>query len=343
MNLQLNIKFIAAKLNGRIIGNSDFEISGLNSLEDANETELSFFSNPKYESQLYGTKAGLVLLDENFDLKKDVAFNIIRVQNAYLAFAQLMAFVESESKKNILGVEEPAFLHPTATIGNGHYRGFGSYIGENSNVGENVKIYPQVFIGKNVKIGDNSILNAGVKIYDGVTIGSNCIIHSGAVVGSDGFGFAPHKDGSYLKIPQLGNVIIEDDVEIGANTTIDRATLGNTIIKKGVKLDNLVQIAHNVSVGQHSVMAAQSGIAGSGKLGDNCVVGGQVAIVGHLSVANGTKIGGQSGVTRSVLDENTEINGTPAHPLKDNLRSLAIFRKLPDLFKRIEVLEKIIK
>ncbi len=337
--MKLSIKQIAEIINGEIVGDEDKLISNFNKLEEANENEICFFSNPKYEADFYKTLAGVVIINKDLTLKSPHPQNLILVENAYAAFAQLLTFYDNLKKSSKIGVENPSFIAENATIGRNHYRGFGSYIGQNCQIGDDVKIYPQVFIGEDVVIGNGTLIFAGVKIYEGVRIGQNCIIHAGAVIGSDGFGFAPQADGSYLKIPQLGNVLIEDNVEIGANTCIDRATMGQTIIKNGVKLDNLVQIAHNVQVGQNSVMAAQSGIAGSGILGERCVVGGQVAIVGHLSVAHGTKIGGQSGVTRSIKEENTEINGTPAHSLKDNLRALTVFRKLPELLKRIEILE----
>jgi UDP-3-O-[3-hydroxymyristoyl] glucosamine N-acyltransferase len=338
--MQLNSQKIAKILDAEILGDASKIITGFNKLEVAKDSDICFFSNPKYESEFYKTQAGLVIVNKDLVLKSDHPKNLLLVADAYSAFAKLLTFYDNYQKSLKIGVENPAFIADNSSIGKNYYRGFGSYIGQNCQIGDDVKIYPQVFIGDDVVIGHGTLIFAGVKIYSGVRIGQNCIIHAGAVIGSDGFGFAPQADGSYFKIPQRGSVLIEDHVEIGANTCIDRATMGQTIIKRGVKLDNLVQIAHNVQVGQDSVMAAQSGIAGSGILGERCVVGGQVAIVGHLSIANGTKIGGQSGVTRSIKEENTDVNGTPAHSLKDNLRSLSIFRKLPELLKRIEEIER---
>jgi UDP-3-O-[3-hydroxymyristoyl] glucosamine N-acyltransferase len=277
---------------------------------------------------------------DHLQLKKEVPSTLIRVKDAYSSFASLMQIYQQMQAKSLTGIQEPVYIHPTATIGENVFIGAFSYIGENAVIGNNTKIHAQTFIGNNVSIGNETVIHAGVKIYYDCTIGNKTVIHAGTVLGSDGFGFAPQADGTYKKVPQLGNVVIEDEVEIGANTCIDRATMGSTIIRKGTKLDNLVQIAHNVEIGQDSVIAAQAGISGSSKVGNNVMMGGQVGVVGHISIADGTKINGQSGITRTVSEPNTSLNDTPAFDYKSTLRSQAVYRRLPALEKKIQELEK---
>ena len=279
--------------------------------------------------------------NEDYELKQPVKATLIRVKDAYSSFAFLLEkYNEIQSNAGKKGIEQPSYISKSASIGKNVYVGSFTYIGDNVLIGDNVKIYPGCYIGDNVVINEETKLFASVKIYDDCSVGARVTIHSGTVIGGDGFGFAPQKDGSFKKVPQIGNVIIEDDVEIGANTTIDRATMGSTIIKKGVKLDNLIQIAHNVEIGENTVIAAQSGISGSTKIGKHNMIGGQVGVVGHIQTANGTKVGAQSGITKSIATPNTSVNETPAFDYKASLKSQAIFRNLPDLQKRILELEQ---
>jgi UDP-3-O-[3-hydroxymyristoyl] glucosamine N-acyltransferase len=295
--------------------------------------------NPKYEHFIYTTRSSVVLVNKDFKPSEKVNTTLIRVPNAYEAFASLLTLVE-QSKPKKKGIHPTAVIEPSSGVGKDVYIGAYTYIGENCYVGDGCRIYPHVFIGDSSTIGKNCLINSGVKIYHECIIGNNCTFHSGTVIGSDGFGFAPQSEGEYKKIPQIGNVIIEDDVEIGANVTVDRATMGSTIIRKGVKLDNLIQIAHNVDVGENTVMAAQSGIAGSSKVGKNCMIGGQAAINGHIKLANGTKVGAQSGVLSDIKEENMVLLGTPAIDLKKFFKSSVVFKNLPDLKKIIDTLEK---
>lgn len=342
--MEFTIQQIAFLLGGEVRGNESLKINKLDKIQEAEEGAIAFLSNPKYESFIYTTKASAVIVNKNFDPKETVNTTLILVDDAYTSFSTLLEEynrVKSFIKK---GVEQPAFFGEGSREGENIYRGAFSYIGKNCKIGSNVKIYPQVYIGDNVSIGDNTIIYAGVKIYADTQIGSHCTFHSGCVIGSDGFGFAPQADGSYKNVPQIGNVIIENHVDIGANTVIDCATLGSTIIREGVKLDNLIQVAHNVEIGKHTVIAAQSGISGSTRIGDYCLIGGQVGIVGHLNIANKTSIGAQSGVGKNILVEGTAVQGSPAFDYKKNLKSLTVFKKLPELQKRIEELEeKIVK
>lgn len=327
-------------LNGSVEGNGSLVVSQLAKIEEGKPGTLSFLSNQKYEPFLYTTQASAVIVGKNFEPKKEYIPTLIRVDDPYLAFTALLEQYQQLLMNARVGVEEPAFLGESSTIGTNAYRGAFSYIGKKCVIGNNVKIYPQAYIGDNVKIGDNTVIYAGAKIYSDTIIGSRCVIHAGAVLGSDGFGFAPQPDGSYRPIPQVGNVVLEDDVSIGANTVIDCATMGSTVIRQGTKLDNLIQIAHNVEVGKHTVVAAQTGISGSTKIGDYCVIAGQVGIVGHLQIANKTSIGAQSGVSKSIPKEGLKLQGSPAFDYKDNLRSLAVFRNLPQLQKQLEDLEE---
>ncbi|MFY8004135.1 MAG: UDP-3-O-(3-hydroxymyristoyl)glucosamine N-acyltransferase, partial [Chitinophagaceae bacterium] len=320
---------IAQLINGTVEGNPEQVIQAFGKIEQAHCTELSFLANPKYEDFLYSTKAGVVIVNQSLQLKAPVNSTLIRVDDAYSAFALLLRKYEELKKQQLSGIEQPSFIHPTAKVGNQVFIGAFSYIKENVVIGFNSKIYPQVHIGNSVKIGNNCIIYPNVTIYDDTIIGNNVTIHAGAVIGADGFGFAPEKDGTYKKIPQLGNVIIEDDVEIGANCCIDRATMGSTILSKGVKLDNLVQIAHNVEIGTNTVIAAQTGVSGSSKVGKYVMMGGQVGIAGHIQIADGTKVGGQSGINQSVEMANQSLNGSPALPYKLSLRTQVLYKQLP--------------
>ncbi len=327
---------IAEILEGDIVGNPNVEVSRLSKIEEGEKGSLTFLSNPKYNPFLYTTKASITIVNKSFNPEKELETTLIKVEDAYAAFSKLLEFY-NQVKNNKTGREQPHFIASTALIGSNEYIGAFAYIGENVTIGENVKIYPNVYVGDNVVIGDNCTLFSGVKVYSETEIGNNCVLHSGVILGSDGFGFAPNKEGVYNKIPQTGNVIIEDFVDIGSATTIDRATLGSTIIRKGVKLDNQIQIAHNVEIGENTVIAAQTGISGSTKIGKNCMIGGQVGMAGHITVGNNVKIGAQSGVTKSVKD-NQVINGTPAFGFTDFNKSYVYFKQLPELAKKINII-----
>ncbi len=344
--MQFSASQIATLLNGKLEGDPDVQVHDIAKIEQADEGTLSFIANPKYEAFLYTTRASVIIVNEGLEIEKPVSATLIRVRDAYAGFALLLEKYDqliNERKTSKTGIYQPSYIADTATLGKEVYVGPFAYIGENVTVGDYSRINPGVFLGDNVKVGSNTILHAGVKVYFDCTIGNNTIIHAGTVIGSDGFGFAPQEEGNYKKIPQIGNVKIEDNVEIGANTTIDRATIGSTVIAEGVKLDNLIQIAHNVEVGSHTVIAAQAGVSGSTKIGKNCMFGGQAGIVGHLNIADGTRINAQSGVAKSVNKPNTAITGTPAFEYKSSLRSQAIFRNLPELEKRVQKLEDLIK
>lgn len=339
--MQFTAEQIATLLNGQVEGNPEVAVSQLAKIEEGEEGSLSFLSNAKYEQYLYGTKSSIVIVNADLVLQKPVEATLIRVKDAYSAFSELLKIYHS-LRTDRQGREEQVFVHETAEIAEGGYIGAFAYISRGVKIGRNVKIYPRVYLGENVVIGDNTILFPGVTVYYDSVIGSNVIIHSGVVIGSDGFGFAPQADGTYEKVPQIGNVIIEDNVEIGANTVIDRATLGSTIIKSGVKLDNLIQIAHNVEIGSNTVIAAQTGVSGSTKVGERVVLGGQVGIVGHISIADGSQVQAQSGINRSIKDPNAKWNGTPATAYTSQLRSQVLYSKLPEMEKRIAELEKLI-
>ncbi|WP_088324811.1 UDP-3-O-(3-hydroxymyristoyl)glucosamine N-acyltransferase [Polaribacter tangerinus] len=332
---------IADILEGDIVGNSEAEVYKLSKIEEGEEGSLTFLSNPKYNSYLYTTKASVAIVNKSFVPEKEVEATLIKVENAYESFSKLLEFY-NEVKNNKQGREQPHFIAPSSNIGENEYIGAFVYIGENVVLGNNVKIYPNSYIGDNVVIGDNTVVFAGVKIYSETQIGKNCKIHAGTVIGADGFGFAPDEKGVYKAIPQIGNVVIEDNVDIGAASTIDRATLGATIIRKGVKLDNQIQIAHNVEIGKNTVIASQTGIAGSTKIGENCMIGGQVGIAGHLKVGNNVKVLAQAGISRSIKD-NLMINGTPAFDVKDFNKSYVYFKKLPKIVSKIDQLEKELK
>jgi UDP-3-O-[3-hydroxymyristoyl] glucosamine N-acyltransferase len=334
---------IALLLEGKVEGNGQVEVSTLSKIEEADTGSISFLSNPKYEPYLYKTKASAVIISEDLALKQAVKPAIIRVKDPYSGFTRLLEEYHKIISFQAEGIEEPSFIGKNSTVGEKAYRAAFSYIGKNCQIGQNVKIYPHTFIGDNCTIGDNTIILAGAKIYAETKIGSNCTIHAGAVIGSDGFGFAPQADGSYKTIPQLGNVVLEDWVSVGANATIDCATLGSTVIRRGVKLDNLVQIGHNVEVDEHTVIAAQSGVAGSSKIGKQCVLAGQVGVVGHLSIADRTTIAAQAGVPKTVTKPGQTIIGSPAFDLADFKRSFILFKNLPNLATRLkEVEEKVV-
>lgn len=339
--MQFTAQQISSLINGTVEGNPEVTVSTLSRIEDAVPGSLAFLANPKYEQFLYTTKASIVIINDNQTLQKPVDCTLIRVKNAYSGFSLLL------EKYNLIrldkqGIEEPCFIHPTASIGENVYIGAFTYIGPQVVIEKNTKIYPHSYVGDNVKIGEDCILYAGVRIYFDSVIGNRVIIHSGAVIGSDGFGFAPQEDGSYHKVSQIGNVLIKDDVEIGANTTIDCATMGSTIVNQGVKLDNLIQVAHNVEIGSHTVIAAQSGISGSTKVGNNVVLGGQVGIAGHLNIADKSQVQAQSGINRNIDEENKKWAGTPATYFSTQMRAQVTLAHLPELEKRIIELEKLL-
>lgn len=329
---------IAAILEGEVDGNPEIEVSKLAKIEEGEIGSLTFLSNPKYTHFIYSTEASITIVDKTFLPDKEIKTTLIRVENSYKAFSKLLEYYNMV-KLNKIGIEEPVYKSETAVIGLDVYLGAFSYIGNNVVIGDNVKIFSGVYIGDNVKIGNNVILFAGAKIYSETEIGNNCIINSNVVIGADGFGFTPNENGEYNKVPQIGNVIIEDFVDIGAATTIDRATLGATIIRRGVKLDNQIQIAHNVEIGENTVIAAQSGIAGSTKIGKNCIIGGQVGIAGHLTIGNGVRIQAQSGIGRNVKD-NEALQGSPALNYGDYNKSYVHFKNLPKIINSLNNLEK---
>lgn len=323
---------------GRVEGNAEVAVAGFGKIEEAKAGDLAFLANPKYEEHLYTTQASIVIVNESLKLKQEISATLIRVPDAYAAFATLLQQYEAMQQQALVGVQEPSFIHATATLGKEVYVGAFVYIGKQVTIGNHVKIHPHVYVGDGVTIGDHTVLNAGVKVYHHCVLGKQVIVHAGAVIGSDGFGFAPKADGSFTKVPQMGNVIIEDQVEVGSNTTIDRATIGSTLIKAGAKIDNLVQIAHNVEVGTHTVIAAQVGISGSTKIGNGVMIGGQAGIVGHIKIGNGAKINAQSGVSKPI-EEGKAVTGSPAFDYTQALRSQAVARRLPDLEKKIKELE----
>ncbi|WP_257670145.1 UDP-3-O-(3-hydroxymyristoyl)glucosamine N-acyltransferase [Parapedobacter tibetensis] len=339
--MQFSARQIATLVKGTLEGDPDVIVEQLAKIEEASSGCLSFLSNPKYEQYLYTTKASVVIVNEDLKVDKPVQCTIIRAKNAYSAFSTLLEMY-NKMRLDKTGIEEPSFIHPTAKIGKDVYIGAFTYIDKGVVIGDHCKVYPHVYIGDNVKIGNNTTLFAGVSVYFDCVIGERVIVHSGTVIGSDGFGFAPQEDGTYNKISQIGNVILEDNVEIGANSVIDRATMGSTIIRKGVKLDNLIQVAHNVEIGKNTVIAAQSGISGSTKIGDNAIVGGQVGIVGHINIANGSKIQAQSGINRSIVEEGKKWSGSPATPYNAQMRSQVIYSRLPELERRLEELEQLL-
>ena len=335
--MEFTAQQIAAFLRGTVEGDPEVKVSNFSKIEEGKPGTLTFLANPKYEHHIYHTEASIVLVNQDFTPTEPIHTTLIRVENAYTALAQLLNMVEqSKSKKS--GVDSTAFIAPTASVGEDCYIGNMAYIGERVKLGNNCQVYPFAYIGDNVEIGDNTILYPHVTVYHDCRIGQHCILHAGSVIGADGFGFAPEGE-QYKKIPQLGNVVIEDNVEIGANTTIDRAVMDSTIIRQGVKLDNLIQIAHNVEVGENTVMAAQVGIAGSVKVGKHCMFGGQVGLAGHIQIADDVTLGAQAGVISSVK-EATTLLGAPAIQARNFMRSSAIFNRLPELYRTIGQLQR---
>jgi len=332
---------IAEILEGEIDGNENAEVHKLSKIEEGENGSLTFLSNPKYTQYIYSTKASVTIVNKSFIPESKIETTLIKVDDAYKAFSKLLAFYD-EVKSNKSGIETPSHISETAKLGKNIYLGAFAYIGNNVIIGDNVKIYPNVYIGDNVKVKANTTIFSGAKIYSETEIGENCAIHSGAIIGADGFGFAPNKEGVFSKIPQIGNVIIEDNVDIGAATTIDRATLGSTIIRKGVKLDNQIQVAHNVEIGKNTVIAAQTGIAGSTKIGENCMIGGQAGIAGHLTIGNNVRMQAKTGVGKNIKD-NEIIQGTPSFGYSDYNKSYVYFKKLPELAATINSLQKEIK
>lgn len=336
--MNITAEQIANILEGNVIGDPSVGVSKLSKIEEGEPGSITFLSNPKYHNYIYSTKASIVIVNKSFEPLHEVSATMIQVEDSYKAFTRILEYA-NQIKLMKSGIEQPSVVSEGVTYGSDLYLGSFSYIGKNTKIGNNVKIYPNSFIGDNVEIGDNTILFAGARIYSESIIGKNCVIHSGTIIGSDGFGFAPNQDGSYSKIPQIGNVIIEDYVEIGSCTTVDRATLGSTIIRKGVKLDNQIQIAHNVEVGENTVIASQTGIAGSAKIGKNCIIGGQVGIVGHITIGDNVRIQAQTGVGRSIKDGES-VQGSPAMAYHDFSKSYVYFKKLPVIVKDLEDLKK---
>ncbi|MBC8004472.1 MAG: UDP-3-O-(3-hydroxymyristoyl)glucosamine N-acyltransferase [Verrucomicrobia bacterium] len=336
--MEFKAQSIADFLGGTIEGDPNVIVSGVAKIEEGIPGTLAFLSNPKYNKYLYETQASIVIINKDFELEAEVKATLIRVPDAYKAFASLLELY-IQAKGNKVGIENPSYIDPTATLGKEIYLGAFAYVGKNVKIGNYVKIYPHAYIGDNTVIGDDCTLFSGVKIYEDTQIGQGCIIHAGAVIGSDGFGFAPKEDGTYQKIPQVGNVILEDLVEIGANTTIDCATMGSTIIRKGTKIDNLVQIAHNVEVGENTVMAALTGIAGSTKIGRNCRFGGQVGVAGHLTIGDRVNLGAMSGVSRNIKADQTVLLA-PAMEIGQAARVTAVYRNLPQLREQVIDLTK---
>ena len=341
--MQFTAAQIAALIQGTVDGNPDTAVNSFGKIEIATEGQLSFLANPKYEAYIYQTKASIVIVQSNFKPSQPIQSCLVRVNDPYSAFATLLRTYEQMQAAQLKGIEQPVHIAATAKVDQEVYVGAFAYIGENASVGKGSKIHNHVSIGRNVVIGERVVLHPHVVIYNDCVIGNNVVIHAGSIIGSDGFGFAPQADGSYQKVPQMGNVVIEDQVEIGANTAIDRATIGSTIIKKGVKLDNLIQIAHNAQIGENTVIAAQTGISGSTHIGKGVMVGGQVGFAGHIKVADGTKITAQSGITKSVNQPNSILNGTPAQEHQKSLRNLAAIRNLSQLEQRVAELEQKLK
>ncbi|SDA82487.1 UDP-3-O-[3-hydroxymyristoyl] glucosamine N-acyltransferase [Algoriphagus alkaliphilus] len=338
--MEFTVGQLAALLEGKAEGDENQTVNRLDKIQDGKSGGISFLANEKYEYFLYETDSTAVIVSEDFIPTKSYKTTLIRVKDAYAGFTKLLEAYTQFTKAMVVGVEEPSFIHPSSVIGENCYRGAFSYIGKNCQLGQNVKIHPQAFIGNNVKMGDNCIIHSGVKINTDTQIGNNCEILPGAVIGADGFGFAPQPDGTFKAIPQIGNVILEDDVRIGSNTTIDCATMGSTIIRKGVKIDNQVHIAHNVIIGENTVIAAQTGISGSTEIGKNCVIAGKAGIVGHIKIADHTTIGANTGISKSIKKSGQTLFGYMSMDLKDFLRSYALFKNLDGLEKRIKELEK---
>lgn len=339
--MQLTAAQIAVLVNGKVDGNADIAVASFGKIEEAQQGQLAFLANPKYEDFLYTTKASIIIVNDTQEFKQPITATLIKVPDAYSAFATLLDKYQ-QIQQQLTGIQQPVYIDATAKIGDNVFIGAFAYIGKNVVVGDGTKIYPSTFIGDNVTIAQHTILHPGVKIYHDCIIGSNVTIHAGSVIGADGFGFAPQADGSFKKVPQIGNVLIEDNVEIGSNTCIDRATIGSTIIKSGAKLDNLLQIAHNVEVGNNTVIAAQTGVSGSTKIGNNVMIGGQAGLGGHLIIGNGAKINAQTGVGKAVKP-GTSVTGTPFDEFSKYMRNQAFVRSLPQMEKRLKELEALVK
>lgn len=340
--MQFPASQIALLVNGKVEGDASVAVSSFGKIEEAREGQLTFFANPKYEEFLYRTAASIIIVNEGFELKQPIKATLIRVPDAYSAFATLLGKYQEIMQQQLSGIQQPSYVAVSASCGQNVFIGAFAYVGEQARVGNNTKIYPNVFVGDHVTIGENCFIHPGVKIYHDCRIGNNVTIHAGTVIGSDGFGFAQQTDGSFKKVPQIGNVVIEDNVEIGANATIDRATIGSTIIRSGAKLDNLIQIAHNVEVGHSTVIAAQAGISGSTKIGNGVMIGGQAGIVGHIQIGDGAKVNAQSGVSKSI-EPGKAVTGSPAFDYTSALRSQAAARTLPELEKRVKELEALVR
>jgi UDP-3-O-[3-hydroxymyristoyl] glucosamine N-acyltransferase len=340
--MEFSVEQIATILSGTVEGDAELMVNNFGKIQTAGKGELSFLANDKYEQYLYTSNATAIIVSNDLVLTKPIKTALIRVSDPYASFSTLLEFYEKALQSQKTGIEEPSFIHENSSLGDECYIGAFAYIGDGCKIGNNVKIYPHTYIGENCTVADNSIIYSGAKLYEGTKIGSGCIIHSGAVLGSDGFGWAPQEDGSYKAIPQMGHVELEDNVSIGANTTIDCATFPNsaTQIKEGAKIDNLIMLAHNVVIGKHTVIAAQTGVSGSSEIGDNCILAGQVGVVGHLKIANKTTVGAQSGVSKSIKKEGETVFGYPAYDIKGYLSSYAVFKKLPEIYRRLSELEK---
>lgn len=340
-DMEFTAKQIAELLQGTVDGNAEAKVSRLSKIEEGTEGSLTFLANPAYTQFIYTTNASVAIVNSDFVAEKEISATLVRVENAYASFAKLLE-VYNTIQRNKVGVDSHAFIESSASYGTDVYIGAFTYVGKNVKIGDRAKIYPNVYIGDNCTIGSDTTIFPGTQIYSDCVIGNHVTLHAGCVIGADGFGFQPNSENNYQKVAQIGNVIIEDHVDVGANSSIDRATLGSTIIRKGVKLDNLIQIAHNVEIGENTVIAAQTGVAGSTKIGKNCMIGGQVGIVGHITIADGTKIAAQSGVGSNITKPNEILQGSPAFGIGDYKRTYVVFRKLPDLEKKIQDLEKTI-
>jgi UDP-3-O-[3-hydroxymyristoyl] glucosamine N-acyltransferase len=331
---------LSQMLNGTLEGNPEVVVSKPAKIEEGMPGDVCFLSNEKYLRYAYITNASILIVDESLVLEEEIKPTIIRVKNAYSSFSQILeAYQKGLQKSGGTGIDQQAYIHPTATIGSNTYIGPFCYIGKNAVVGNDVYVSPGAYVGDDVSIGNGTLLQPGVRVLQGCVVGERCIINAGTVIGSEGFGFAPQEDGTFKKVPQTGNVVIGNDVEIGANTTIDRATMGSTTIRNGVKLDNLIQIAHNVDIGENTVIAAQTGISGSTKIGKNCMIGGQVGIVGHIEIADGTRINAQSGVAKTIRQQGVAVTGSPAFDYSEAMRAQVVYKKLPELYQRLNALE----
>ncbi|RLD83111.1 MAG: UDP-3-O-(3-hydroxymyristoyl)glucosamine N-acyltransferase [Bacteroidetes bacterium] len=331
---------IAAFLDGFVEGDKSVEVNNISKIEEGRKGTLSFLANPKYENYIYATNSSIVLINKTFKLQKEVNCTLIRVDDAYKAFASLLEVYQLGKQQQVVGVDKLASIHEGVELGENIYVGEFTVIAKNAQIAKNTKVYPQVYVGQNVKIGENTIIYAGVKIYSDCIIGNDCIIHSGVIIGADGFGFAPQKDDEHKKVPQVGNVIIEDFVEIGANSAVDRATMGSTIIRKGAKLDNFIQVAHNVEIGERTFIAAHTGISGSTKIGKMCLIGGQVGFAGHINIADEVKIGAQAGIANNIKEKGALMQGSPAISLVNFQKSSIVFKTLPDLRREVYNLKR---